>query len=99
MQPNSLSKFCFGLGLATIAAKGLLIWATSRFYEFSTLPPESNPMEVIAPANILVSVMALIGIAGALVAFLRGARGHLLYASAALNSVALLANPMTYAIY
>ncbi len=98
MQPDSLTKFCFGLGLATIAAKGLLIWATDRFYDLSDSPLENQPPEVIDPANILVSVVALIGLACATVAFGKGARGHLLYASAALNSVALFASPVAYAI-
>jgi hypothetical protein len=99
MQPISLPKFCFGLGITTIAAKGILIWATSRFYDLSNSQPGNRLPEVIDPANILISVMALIGLAATLVAFKRGARGQLLYASAALYSVALLANPMTYAIY
>jgi hypothetical protein len=99
MQPNSLSKYCFGLSLATVAAKGLLIWAIGHYYDLSDSPLENHAPEVIDPANILVSVVALIGLAGATVAFKRGERGHLLYASAALNSVALLANPMAYAIY
>ena len=99
MQPLSLSKFCFGTGLATIAAKGMLIWAVDRLYDFSASPLESQPSEAIGPANTLVSVVALIGLACAAVAFVRGARGQLLYASVALNSVALLANPMVYAIY
>ncbi|RLB62708.1 MAG: hypothetical protein DRH08_12055 [Deltaproteobacteria bacterium] len=90
MQPDSLSKYCFGLGLAAITAKGMLIWATGQFYDLS-----DSPIEVIDPANILVSVMAIIGLAGAAVAFVKGARGHFLYASIALNTVALLANPMT----
>jgi hypothetical protein len=92
MQPNFLLKFCFGLGITTLTAKGLLIWATDRFYNLSDSPLESLPQEVIDPANILISVMAVIGLAGATVAFKRGARGHLLYASAAFNSVALLVN-------
>ena len=99
MQLISLPKFCFGLGLTTIAAKGMLIWATGRFYDLSDSQPGNHPPEVIDPANILISVMALIGLAVTVVAFKRGSRGHLLYASAALNSVALLASPMTYAIY
>jgi len=98
MQPNSLSKFCFGLGLAAVTAKGVLIWATGQFYDLSDSPLENRSLEVINPANILISVMAIIGLAGAAVAFVKGARGHLLYASTALNTVALLANPMTYAI-
>jgi Zn-dependent protease len=98
MQPNSLSKFCFGLGLATITAKGVLIWATGQFYDLSDSPLENHQLEVIGPANILVSVMAIIGLAGTTVAFVKGARGQMLYASTALNTVALLANPMTYAI-
>ena len=99
MQPISLSKFCFGLGLTTIAAKGLLIWATDRFFELSESPLENNPPEVIGPANTLIAVLALIGLAGAIFALIRGARGHLLYASVALNSVALLASPIAYALY
>ncbi|MDP6414729.1 MAG: hypothetical protein QGG54_06830 [Gammaproteobacteria bacterium] len=90
-QPNFLLKFCFGLGLTTLASKGLLIWATGRFYDLSDSSLENLPPEVIGPANIFVSVLAVIGLAGATVAFTRGARGHLLYASVALNSVALLA--------
>jgi hypothetical protein len=58
-----------------------------------------HPPEVIGPANILITVMALIGLIGAVVAFKKGASGQLLYASVALNSVALLADPMTNAIY
>jgi hypothetical protein len=99
MQPNFLSKFSFGLGLATVAAKGLLIWSIDRSYDFSDAPLENQTPEVIDPANNLVSVMALIGLAGAIVAFIKGARGQLLYASIALNSVALLSNPMVYVIY
>ena len=90
IQPNLLLKFCFGLGVTTLAAKGLLIWATGRFYDLSDSLLENLPPEVIGPANILVSVMAVIGLAGAAVAFMRGAHGQLVYASAALNSVALL---------
>ena len=99
MQPNFLSKFSFGLGLTTVAAKGLLIWSIDRSYNFSDAPLEKPTAEIIDPANNLVSVMALIGLAGAIVAFVKGERGQLLYASIALNSVALLSNPMVYAIY
>jgi hypothetical protein len=99
IQPSLLPKFCFGLGLATAAAKGLLIWSTNRFYDLLVSSLENNSAEVIGPANILISVMALIGLAGAVVAFKRGERGSLLYASTAFNSVALLVNPTAYAIY
>ena len=99
MQANFLLKFSFGLGLTTMAAKGLLIWSIDRSYDFSDSPLENQTPEVIDPANNLVSVMALIGLAGAIVAFIKGERGHLLYASIALNSVVLLSNPMVYAIY
>ena len=99
MQPNFLSKFSFGLGLTTVAAKGLLIWSIDRSYDFSDSPLENQTPEVIDPANNLVSVMALIGLAGAIVAFIKGARGQLLYASIALNSVVLLTNPVAYAIF
>jgi uncharacterized iron-regulated membrane protein len=94
MQPNTLAKFCFGLGLATIAAKGLLIWSISRFFESSNSALGNNPTEIIDPAANLVSIIAIIGLVCAAVAFAKGARGNLLYASVALNSVALLANPM-----
>jgi hypothetical protein len=99
MQATFLSKICFGLGLTTAATKGLLIWSTKRFYDLSASALESNPAEVIGPANTLISVMALIGLGGAVVAFKRGERGRMLYASTAFNSVALLVNPMAYAIY
>jgi hypothetical protein len=99
MQPNFLSKFSFGLGLTALAAKGLLIWSINRSYDFSDASLEKQTPEVIDPANNLVSVMALIGLAGAIVAFAKGARGHMLYASIVLNSVVLLTNPMVYAIY
>jgi|TARA_B100000315_G_C14411956_1_gene511398 hypothetical protein len=92
MQPTFLLKFCFGLGLTTLAAKGLIIWATSRFYDVSGSSLEDLPLEAIDPSNILISGMAVIGLTGTAVAFKRGARGQLLYAAAALNSVALLAN-------
>ncbi len=98
MQPDSLSKYCFGLGLATITAKGMLIWATGQFFNLSDSPLQNRQLEVIDPANILISVMAIIGLAGTAVAFVKGARGQMLYASTVLNAVALLANPMTYAI-
>jgi len=98
MQANTLSKFCFGLGLATIAAKGLLVWAFGRFYDSSDLPLEKYPIEIIDPAADLVSVVAIIGLIGAAVAFAKGARGNLLYASVAFNSVALLVNPMVNVI-
>jgi hypothetical protein len=98
MQANTLSKFCFGLGLATIAAKGLLVWAFGRFYDPSDSPLEKYPTEIIDPAADLVSVVAIIGLIGAAVAFAKGARGNLLYASVALNSVALLVNPMVNVI-
>jgi len=99
MQATFLPKFCFGLGLTTAATKGLLIWSTNRFYNLSASALESNPAEVIGPANMLISVMALIGLGAAAVAFKRGERGRLLYASTAFNSVALLVNPIAYAIY
>jgi hypothetical protein len=98
MPPLTLSKFCFGLGLTTIATKGMLIWGAGRLYDLSGPQPGNNPLEVIGPANILISVMALIGLVGAAVAFKKGASGQLLYASVALNSVALLASPMANAI-
>ena len=97
MQPDSLSKFCFGLGLAAITAKGVLIWATGQFFDLSDTSLQNNQLEVINPTNILISVMAIIGLAGTAVAFVKGARGQMLYASTVLNAVALLANPMTYA--
>jgi hypothetical protein len=97
MQANTLSKFCFGLGLATIAAKGLFVWAFGRFYDSSASPLEKYPTEIIDPAD-LVSVVAIIGLIGAALAFAKGARGNLLYASVALNSVALLVNPMVNVI-
>jgi hypothetical protein len=99
MPPLTLSKFCFGLGLTTIATKGLLIWAADRLYDLSDPQLGNDPLEVIGPANILITVMALIGLVGAAVAFKKGASGQLLYASVALNSVALLASPMTNAIW
>ncbi|MBT77003.1 MAG: hypothetical protein QGG67_18485 [Gammaproteobacteria bacterium] len=99
MQPTLLSKFCFGLGLTTAAAKGLLIWSANRLYDLTSPSPGNSPAEVIDPANILVSVMAIIGLAAAVVAFRKGERGHLLYASTAFNSIALLVNPTAYAIY
>ncbi len=98
MQANTLSKFCFGLGLATIAAKGLLVWAFGRFYGSSDSLLEKYPTEIIDPAADLVSVVAIIGLIGAALAFAKGARGNLLYASVALNSVALLVNPMVNVI-
>jgi len=98
MPPLTLSKFCFGLGLTSIAAKAMLIWAAGRLYDLSDPQLSNHPSEVIGPANNLITVMALIGLVGAAVAFKKGASGQLLYASVALNSVALLAGPMTNAI-
>ena len=99
MQANTLSKFCFGLGLATLAAKGLLVWSFGRFLDSANAPAEKYPTEIIDPAANLVSVIAVIGLIGAAVAFAKGARGNLLYASVVFNSVALLANPMVYVLY
>ena len=89
-----MSKYCFGLSLATIAAKGLLIWSFSRFYESSDSSMELPQMGIIDPAVTLVSVVAIIGIIATVFAFTKGARGQLLYASLVLNSVALMANPV-----
>jgi hypothetical protein len=97
MRPDFLLKCCFGLGLTTIGARGLLIWVVENFYDLSDLALEGHPPEVVAPANILISVAALIGLAVAAVAFKRGARGQLLYAAVVLNSVALFANQVVYA--
>ena len=94
MQPDLLAKFCFGLGLATAVAKGMLFWAIGRFYDSSGLPLENLPTEIFNPAINLVSVVALVGLVGAAVAYGKGARGQLLYASLVLNGVALLANPI-----
>jgi hypothetical protein len=54
MEPNRLAKFCFGLGLATIAAKTLLIWSFGRFFDTSDSLLETNPTEIIGPAVDLV---------------------------------------------
>ncbi len=99
MQPLTLSKFCFGLGLTSITAKGMLIWGAGRLSYLSDSQLGNQPPEVIGPANILITILALVGLVGAAVAFKRGASGQLLYASVALNSVALLASPMTNTIY
>jgi hypothetical protein len=96
VQSDSLSKLCFGSSLATIAAKGLLIWSANRFYDLSAMPQGGLP-DAIGPASILVSGMAIAGLSGAVWAFMRGARGQILYASVAFNGVALLANPINYA--
>jgi hypothetical protein len=97
MRPDFLLKCCFGLGLATIGARGLLVWVVENFYDLSDSALEGHPPEVVAPANSLISVAALIGLAVAVVAFKRGARGQLLYAAVVLNSVALFANQVVYA--
>jgi len=94
-----LSKLCFGSSLATIAAKGLLIWSTNRFYDLSAMSLSGNPPEVTGPASMLVTGMAIAGLLGAVWAFMKGARGQILYASVAFNSVALLANLISDALY
>jgi hypothetical protein len=94
MEPNRLAKFSFGLGLATIAAKALLIWSFGRFFAASDSLLETNPTEIIGPAVDLVSAAALIGLVVGAFAFAKGARGNLLYASIVFNGVALLANPV-----
>lgn len=93
MQPDTLTKFCCGLGFASMAARLLLNWATDRFFEFSDAAA-GPPPDVVGPANMLITVVAVVGLAGAIVAFRRGVRGHLLSAAIAFNGVALLANPM-----
>lgn len=98
MQPDTLTKFCFGLGLATIATRALLSWATDRLFDLSDLEPGQTPA-VIGPANILITVVALAGLVGAVVAFRRGVRGQTLYAAIAFNGVALLANPMVFTAF
>jgi len=98
MQPDTLTKFCFGLGLATIAARVLLNWATDRFFEFSDAAA-GRPPDVVWPANMLITVVALAGLVGAIVAFRRGVRGHLLSAAIAFNGVALLANPAVFSAF
>ncbi len=99
MQSSPLIKFSLGIGIAALAAKGLLIWSMGRIDDLSNTPLESQTPEVIDTANDLVSAVALIGLASAIVAFTKGARGQLLYASIALNSVAFLASPMVYTIF
>jgi len=99
MRPDFLLKCCFGLGLTTIGARGLLIWATARFFDLSDPALEGHPPEVVDPAHILISVMALLGLGIAAVAFSRGARGQLLYGAVVLNSVALFANQVIYAAH
>jgi hypothetical protein len=94
MQPDVLSKFCFGLGLTTAVAKGMLFWSVGRFYESSDVTLGNSPVETFEPAIILVTVVALAGIIGTALAFAKGARGQLVYAAFVLNGVALLANPM-----
>jgi hypothetical protein len=98
LQPDLLTRLCFGSSLATLAAKGLLIWSTNRFYDLSAVSLQGNQPEAIGPASILVSVMAIAGLSGAVWAFIKGARGQMLYASIVFNSVALLANPIASAL-
>ncbi len=98
MQADTLTKFCFGLGLATIATRVLLSWATDRFFDFSD-SVAGQPPAVIGPANILITVVALAGLVGAGVALRSGVRGHTVYAAIAFNAVALLANPMVFTAF
>lgn len=95
MPLDTLTRFCLGLGLASMAARLLLNWATDRFFEFSDAAAGQAP-GVVGPANMLITVVALAGLAGAVVAFRRGVRGHALSAAVAFNGVALLANPMIF---
>ena len=105
MPPNKLEKApaafllkcCFGLGLVTVGTRGLLIWASTKSYDLSDSALEGHPPAVVDPANMLISVAALLGLAIAAVAIKRGARGQLLYAAVVLNSVALFANQVAYA--
>ncbi len=66
----------------------LLNWDIDRFYDWSDLSLEKPPPDVIDPAINLVSVVALIDLAGAAVTFVKGIRRRLLYVSVALNSYA-----------
>ncbi len=98
IQPDQLSKFSLGLGIAALAAKGLLIWSVGRLSDFSDAPLENQISEMIDPANNLASVAAFIGLTIALVVLAKGTRGQLLYASLAFKGVALFANPMAFVI-
>ncbi len=98
IQPDQLSKFSLGLGIAALAAKGLLIWSVGRLSDFSDDPLQNQISEAIDPASNLASVAALIGLVIALVALKKGVRGQLLHASLAFNSVALFANPVVFAV-
>jgi len=98
VQPDLLSRLCFGSSLATIAAKGLLVWSVNRVYDLSAVPLQGNSPEAIGPASILISVMAIAGLSVAAWALIKGARGQLLYASIVFNSVALLVDPITSAL-
>ena len=99
MQPESLAKICFGLGLTTLAARGLLIWSVDNLYDASAMQLQGGPPEAIGPANILISVMALVGLSGAVWTLIRGVRGQMPNAAIAFNGVALLANPVAEAFF
>ena len=90
-----LTRFCFGLGLSALAARILLSWATDRFFEIADTAT-GQPPAAIGPANILITFVAVAGLAGATVALRRGVRGQALYAAIAFNAVALVANPMVF---
>ena len=94
MHPDSLTSICFGLGLTTMAARGLLIWSVNNLYDVSAM--QSGPPEAIGPANLLITMMALVGVAGAVWALMKGARSQRLNAAIAFNGVALLANPIMF---
>jgi hypothetical protein len=98
MQADFVSKFSFGLGLTTLAAKGLLIWFVGGSYELSDVTLADQAAEVVTPANNMISLIAIIGLASAIVIFIKGARGQLIYGAIVLNGVALLTSPMIYAI-